>query len=45
MKFPALEENIGAATFALALDGFREIDGAVSEIPGQGLGIRNICGK
>jgi hypothetical protein len=45
MKFPALEENIGAATFALALDDFREIDGAVSEIPGQGLDIRNICGK
>jgi hypothetical protein len=45
MKFPALEENIGAATFALALDGFRETDSAVSEIPGQGLGIRSICGK
>ena len=45
MKFPALEENIGEATFALALDDFREIDGAVYEIPGQGLDIRNICGK
>ena len=44
-EFPALEENIGAATFALALDDFREIDGAVSEISGQGLGTRNICGK